>query len=54
MTANGPYGKVILETVNFEEILRRKGMAQRPVDADEFKVSDKPASRPRQNRRGRT
>jgi preprotein translocase subunit SecB len=44
-TANGPYGKIILGTVNFTEIFRRKAGA-RPEPAAEFKVSDKPATRP--------
>jgi len=46
-TANGPYGKVILGTVNFTEIFRRKAAALPKPDSAEFSVSDKPASRPR-------
>ncbi|MBN2464615.1 protein-export chaperone SecB [candidate division WOR-3 bacterium] len=43
VTANGPYGKVILRTVNFTEVFRRKAAAATPPAAAEFKVSDKPA-----------
>jgi preprotein translocase subunit SecB len=46
-TANGPYGKVILGTVNFTEIFRRKAAALPKPASAEFSVSDKPASRPR-------
>ena len=42
ITANGPYGKIILGTVNFVEIFKRKAMAQ--SDSAEFKASDRPAS----------
>jgi preprotein translocase subunit SecB len=42
-TANGPYGKVILGTVNFVEIFRRKATAVQESAAASFKVSDKPA-----------
>jgi len=52
MTANGPYGKVILGTVNFTEIFRRKAAEAAPKAAgsDEFKVSDKPAASRRRPR----
>jgi preprotein translocase subunit SecB len=43
VTANGPYGKVILPTVNFQEVFRRKVQAVPPSSAAQFKASDKPA-----------
>jgi len=52
ITANGPYGKVILGTVNFTEIFRRKAAEAAPKAAgsDEFKVSDKPVATTRRPR----
>jgi preprotein translocase subunit SecB len=45
-TANGPYGKIILGTVNFVEIFKRKVAGQPESPVVEFKASDKPATRP--------
>ena len=45
-TANGPYGKIILGTVNFVEILKRKAAGRPEPTAVEFSVSEKPAARP--------
>lgn len=42
-TANGPYGKVILGTVNFTEVFRRKAESAEPSTSAEFRASDKPA-----------
>ncbi len=44
-TANGPYGKVILGTVNFVEVLQRKAGSGAGRAAVEFKASDKPRKR---------
>lgn len=46
-TANGPYGKVILGTVNFTEIFERKATPADGLDALSHTVSDAPRRRVR-------
>ena len=54
MTGNGPYGKFVLPTVNFLEVMRRKTEALPGEGSAEFKVSDKPSTHSPRLRRGKT